>query len=677
MAINSTILNSDVVNNEYQSDPGLLLSIENRVDAFSTSSGLMLSIENQVSNSLDSRVLLSIENRVINASATNTFYDRNGWEPFITLGAESIDADRITGEILVVKQENDNHLAKFSIILPPAIYNLYDYQGKAVTISINKNGVVRTIFTGIVDIPDVNVIEEKLTLNCIADRRKLLNANAGLEPYIGVFSPSVLGTNDDVYDRINARLSTVTAALDFDSYNNPTVTDWLPKASPDFSYGSSDVFRRDPQLQIESAGKIINQVNINFEYGYQRCHHRQLIYFWDHPYAPLDPQTGTGGICAFLEDRPSMPTKDLIRAAANGTGWPTTDFYFGKQFVSGSFNCSGAWVQWSTMETGYLNAPILNADGTAATDASGNPLSRSVQTVIEDNTDVFTMNAQWISSKRFNQNIKEQYSTVIKAPTSQTLYGVLDTTESFGITDVNSYQEWENYTSYQERPTGVTIHETSALSDSYYFDGDQGRNDFNLAYLCALYKAKSTILASHRDTTIRMQREITPEMELKHTVELTGKWIHGKGKVRRIEHHMSVSDSSSGTAGEAWTHIEMSQYRGVGTISETPIAVAASFSDSMTVVGGPAALETHLGEDPNGPNSVNWTGYVGNIAVRIPVASPGLGQVFDNTRTNYSEAFIVNTPAIEDEFRNDRILSKAVNYNINIPNDDTSYESYG
>lgn len=678
MGINTSAINSDVVNNGYTASASVLLSIEKNVESYYTSSGLILGIEKQINNEVASSILLSIEKRIVNAASLNTFFDRNSWEPIITLGAQTIDASLLTGEVVVVKQVDDNHTAQFTLLMPPDVYNLYNYQGAAVTISIRTGNTVKRVFTGFVDIPVVDVLNEKLTLSCIADRRKLLQTNASIEPYIGVYSETVLGENPDIYNKINARLQTVTADLDFDSYNIPTLTDWVPKVTPDFSYGSSDVFRRDPQLQIEASGKVVNQVNLTMNYGYQRCHHRQLIYFWTHPYAPLNPSTGEGGICAFLEDRPSMPTKEMITTAASATGWPCTSFYFGKQFKSGSYRCTNAWVQWSTLETGYLNAPIVDSNGVAQLDASGNPLTRSVQTVLADNTNLYTMNAQWIASKRFNQNIQESYSIVLNATASQATYGVLPNTESYSFTDPNTQVEWENYPSYLGHPTGVTIHSTQALSDSYYFDADQSRANFKLDYQCALYKARATILRSHRDTTIKFQREITPEIELKHTVELTGKWVRGKAKARRIEHHMSISDSSSGAAGEAWTQVELSQYRGITTVAETPLVPSAGFSDSMQWVGGAPILGTHLGVNPDNAGSEFWTGYVGNIQTRVPIPSSGsVFQQYDNVRTNYQESFIVETPDIDDAFRNNRDLTKSVGYVVNIPQDGTEYESYG
>lgn len=676
--INNYEINSELLNGELSSDgTESLLSIEKQIN-LRISSGAgesLLSIEKAIQTSAVG-TLLPIEKRIVGVVA-NTFYTRNGWEPIITLGGLTIAADQLHGLIRITKIEDDNHTAQFTIILRPAVYDLYTFMGKPVIISVRQNDVVTRVFTGIVNIPSINVIEEKLTLNCVADRRALLAPLSGLEPFLGIYSDIVLGSSDDTYERIIARLETTSASLDFDSYNNPTINSWTPKVSADFIYGSSAVYRRNPQMIIESSENAINTVNINLEYGYQRCHHRQISYVWNHTYAPTDPINGLGGICPFLQDRPTMPTRDLIRQAAYGVGWPIRgNITFGAQFKSGSYQCNGQWAMWSTVETGGFQAGIVDSNGNPVNDANGNQLTRSVTTILADNTNLYTMNAAWLATTRFNQNIKESYNVKVTAPMSVAQYGPLISTETYATTSNNPFDEWENkYVAYTNPPSGVPLYPSNPTS-SYFFNGDLDRSRFNTAFVCALQKAKSTILRSHRDTRIIFQRELTPTIELKHTVSLTGKWMRGKGKVRRIEHTMCVSDCDGGTAGEAYTEVELATYKSIGVVSETPLNVTAPPIDEPNVQQPGRALQTHLGVDPASAGSQNWTGYVGNIAIRQQIQT-STGTITNFTRTNYQESFIVTTPAIQPDFRDDRVLPKTVTYNIHIPNDNVEYEAHG
>ncbi len=672
MLINTYPVNINSINGPLTQAPTTLLSIEKTIELRITFEGSLLDIEKNIVTSQVTTTLLSIE-KYIQDIVASTFYTRNGWEPFITLGPYTITAAELTGAITVVKQEDDNHTAEFSLILYPDVYDLYSFQGQDVTISVHKNGVVRRIFTGEVDVPVVDVIGEKLTLQCVADRRVLIGDIGYYEPYIGYYSATVLGQNSGTYNRIQARLSTIPASLDFDSYNNFTVNSWSP-SSASFTYGSSSVYRRDPQLTLESSGKIINQINLSLDYGYQRHHHRQASYSWIHPYAPANRETGEGGICPFLEDRPSMPTREMILGAIDSTGWPVipVSIHFGKQFKSGSFRCNGVWVQWSTVETSTYTGAILNNNGTPSTDPSGNPLYRTEVRQVSDNTNVFAMAAQWVSTTRFNQNVKESYTAVVSAPTSITRYGTLDSAEAYALTANDIYTGWEDYKGFSSPPSGVTTY-TDPTSGSYFFNGNTDRGTFNNAYICALNKAKTTILKSHRDTRITFQMDLTPDMELKHTIELTGKWIRGKGKANRIAHIMSISDSTYGSAGECYTEVSLLQYRENTTISDTPLVTPAAVADTTVTVQSGANLQTHLGLDPSGVGSEFWTGYVGNIQILVPGAFGGT----NHTRSTYQESFIVDVPDVDPDLRQDRILVRSNAFSVNIPNDDTVYESYG
>jgi len=679
MLLNTNQVNDGILNGDTGSSAFSLLYIEKDITLqVSQAAQTLLSIAKNITADLSAQTLLFIQKDITSVALPNTFYDRNGWEPIIQLGYQAVLSNVLHGTIEVVKNEDDNHTAEFTMLLPPAVYDLHNYQGKSVIINIRKGDVITRLFTGQVDIPTVDVLNEKLTLRCVADRRKLLGGLGATEGYIGYYSYEVLGAANDVYERINARLTTTPSSLDFDGANNATLTSWTPKASAEYIYGSSAVYRRDPQLTIESSAKIVNQVNLTMEYGFQRMHHRQANFQWNHPYAPLSPTTGVGGICPFLKNRPSMPTKELIRSAVQGAGWPVYQlpsiadpYNFGKQFRSGTYQCTDrsgrtAWVQWSTMESGTLTAPIVDSNGVAVLDATGNPLMRSVTTVIADNTDLYTMNASWIATTRFNQNVKESYTISVTAPTSQAIYGVLSTVENYGVTSNDDYASWETYDAYQIPPTGVTLH--SDAFGSYFFNGDQDRSRFNNACISALNKANTTILASHRDTHITFQRELIPGIELRHTVELTGKWVRGKGKCQRITHTMNIDP------GDAYTEVVLAQYRGVGSATNSALVAPTLISDVYVLPQVGASLGTHLGVNPDSNGSELWTGYVGNVYGLQYTSEYPQGNY---TRTFYQESFTVDVPAIPDQIRQDRGLYAAQSYSVNIPTDDTEYQSYG
>ncbi len=678
MQLNNRPLNEETINGEDVAN-GPLLSISKNILENVLAIGTLLYIKKDIQRHTLSQPILYISKKISSPNTIPSFYTRNGWEPIITINAITVPANQIINSITITKQEEQNHLAEFSLRLYPATYNLHNYQAAAITISIRQAGVVTRLFTGIVDIPVVNTIDEKITLKCVSDRRTLLNNLATLVPYIGYYDKTVIGGDLDTYDLINSRLKTIPYSLDFDSYNNYSLTSWQPAASPNFSLGSSSIYRRTPSITIESSSKIINQVDLTLSYGYQRCHHVQTRYEWNHPYAPFDPANGTGGICPFLHSAPSMPTRAMIQSAAEGTGWPTVNnnYHFGKQFLSGNYQCDGYWTSWSTVETSTFTAGQTDANGNPILDPSGNQYMRSVNKVVSDHTNTYTMNALWDATKRFTQNIKEVYTISVKAPQSISLYGTLPSTENYSITNPNQFVNWENYKAYTTPPTGVTLVESGG---NYFFNGDDSRESlFVNMYVTALNKAKTMILKTHRDTSIVYQSPISPTLELKHTVALTGKWINGKGKCKLIKHVMNVSN---GDEGEAYTEVTLLQYRGVGTVGESILQPPAPPADTYLGTDHQINLQTHLGIDPSTPGSEKWNGYVGNMQViqQVPNA-PGsgvLGSTYNYTRTNYTTSFIVDAPVIDSLLRDERTLNETgVVYNINIPSDSTTYQTYG
>lgn len=678
---NIEVFNSAQFNEESSTaSPTLLLSIEKDITfSANTDTELLLSIEKTISASSDSETILGIEKRITDSSTFSpSFYERFGWEPIVLLDNLEVGADELCGEINITKVINDNHTASFSLILKPDVYNLYSFQGASVKIFYRNATGVYLRFTGIVDIPSIDVIFERLTLKCIADRRVLLtNLGGGFASYVGYYSPEVLTTSTDVYSIINDRLTTIPADLDFDSNNLPTVTSWQPKATPDFTFGPGTVYRREPTITLQSSGKVVNSVTLTLEYGFQRLHHRELNYVWNHTYAPASPNTGRGGICPFLIDRPTMPTREAIRSAAAGTGWALKEssFYFGKQFLSGNYQCSGVWVQWSTVQSGYLNAGVVDSNGNPVNDDNGNQLTRSVQTIVEDNTDRFTMNASWNASIRFNQNIKETYTLKIQAPSSIALYGELESSENYSYADDEQYANWAEYTTWQPPPTGAIL-KPASLGTSYAIDAAPNRFIFSNAFITALNKARTTILASHRDNVITFQCPIKPTIELKHTCKLTGKWIKGSGKCTSIKETFIVATQDGKHSGEAYNEIEISNFRSTYTITSDPLGVLSAPIDNYIPGQLPIYLQTHLAIDPNSPGAENWTGYVGNKAIVERITS--YNSIFPTTnftRSKFQESFIVNAPAITD-LTQDKTLPLSAVYNVNIPTDDITYESY-
>jgi hypothetical protein len=659
MPLNNATLNSEILNDYTVSDitydSQSILTFGKDIVMGAVYSNYIARVYKVISYDYTGSSLIRV-GKVITTPASDSFYNRNGWDPIITVGGKTLAARELTGSIKVTKTEGSNTTASFSIILYPNTYTLYDYQAKPVTISVKKDGVVTKLFTGLVDVPELNVFEEKLTLNCTADRRVLLGNLASIEPYIGYYAEGVLGTNLNAADRITQRMTTIPASLDFDSSNNYSITSWTAKTTPDYAFGSSSVYRREPQLIMDSSSQIINKVNITLEYGYVRHHQAQCYTSWLHPYANT--------VCPFLQDMPTCPSRNMIRAAAQSAGWlvDNDSFDFTNQLASGFYHCDGTWLAWSLIETGVQNAQILDSNGRPVLDSSGNPTYRSVPTIIADNSKRYAMGANWFSYKRYNQNIKESYTVSVTSPESVAKYGEIPSDQSYGYTAVDAYDDFTSATAY-----------SYTMGASFHIDGVTDRNKFNDVYMCALQKARTQILKSHRRNKMVFQVPLLPSIELRHTASLTGKWVMGKGKVYSITHVMGISDSSGGASGDSYTDISLMQYRGTTTVSETSLAIPTVPAEGAINNVFGAVLDTHLGEDPAASGASAWNGYIGNVWTFKSGGSIGGNYI----RTNYTESFVVDSPTIPTNLTDNKVLTKSVTYNVNIPNDNTVYQSYG
>ncbi len=629
---------------------GDLLQIEQAVELVVGTSGDLLQFEQKV-NTIDSGDLLQLAQRVI--SGNTQFYTVNGFEPIVTIGGQSIDADNLVENIRVTFTENDSATAIINILLDAGTYDLYSYQGKTATIDVRTSSGTDRIFTGWVDLPKADVLNERIELNCVADRRELLEDKVN-KNLVGRYS-SIISGDKDKADEIEERLLAVASSLDFDGNNNWSLVSWTPKASPDFTLTNSDVFRRAPNVSIERRNQIINQVNINFKYGYTRSYHVNGSFVWNHPYA-------TSGICTFLKDYPDIPTKDMIRQAIDGAGWQYNSALIGwtPLPVTGSYNCSGTTVLWTTTPVSdYVTQIQRDANGNPVTDSNGNNLYENVSLSIVDLNDIYTMGAAWNASTRFNQNITEDYTVTVRSTKSQSRYGLKARDVTYTYIDPFDASSWEQYNKHDTAvPSGAVQN-----GSSYYLNRDNNSDKFDNAIQTAISRARTEILANHRDSVITFQRDFWKDVKLKHTVALPGtRWIAGKGKVFSYTHNIDVNGA------DHWTEVQLKAYRSTESETDSSVSAPSRPSDLLNAPSFALALQSHYGQEP----IEAWTGHIGNIWVTERI---GVGTNF--YRTQYQEEFRVDVPAISETYRNTRILSTSATYGVSIPQDNVSVIAHG
>ena len=612
---------------------GTLLSFEQTLEFRDTGEGTLLSFEQTVNDS-GAGTLLAFEQVVVDPAIV-TRVDTAGWAGILTVGARRIPDNEIDGgdDLVILRTEDSSALMTVTIRPASGVLDLTAYQGKAVTYDLIEAGGITRLYTGVVDIPELDIIDKSITLRCTTRREELINSRyANSSDTIGFYSTSIFADPSDIFQEVEQRLETIPSSLDFDAYNKPHLTAWQPKATPSFTLTNSGVYEESLDFESTHRGRIINQVNIEFVYRYDRNYHWQRNFSWESPIEDTP--------CLLFIDAYSRVTRDKILAAASGTGWVLKDnVSFGSGIADGWYQCGDLTLAWTNVNTQFTTNFQVDELGANVLDENGNPIYESTRTGAIDFTNTFAESATWSGTQRWAQTISETYTVTVKAPQSISQYTTISKDEGHGIESPFDSGVWEDYNAYDnQQPAGDT---------TYFIDRDTNEDDFNEAYLTVLNRAKTTILSGHRDNKAKFKRGIWAAIDLRHTVALTTTPINTKGKVTNIEHRLN-----HGTTKDVTT-VEISMSTSIGSQSDGALVLPSRPSDTVSLPTSTIRLDNHFGVEPK----AEWSGMIGN--------STALGGI----RSTYAESFTVDTPAVPEEFRNGRDLSGSATLLVEIPND--------
>lgn len=582
-------------------------------------------------------------------------------------------------KITINRQENTASNAIFTFIPPEAIIALDKYQSQKVTILFRtKTDGWQQVFTGFVDVPSLDFINRKVTLQCTDDRNnqiiKLPKANI---ENIGYFSETIFGTPTDQSDELNKRLQTVNANFDFNRFGLPTLTSWTPKTSADFTIRSKDVRQNtNPSVIFSSRKMTTNTVNIVFKYSYQRLHQQSVNIVWP-------------GYSDFLRDywtvgKPSFPQRSQIQGAANVGNWqlinPTSTSNITALWPAQGFPYSGGTIIWQPNQVINSYAPETKFEGyekdstgnfvtvgnppkevpiyAYVVDKDNNRVMQIVAQTVTDTSSALCRGAQWTSATKFAQTVTEIYNINIVAPQSVTKYGTINSNSNYNLTDGYDTSTWED-SSIASNVTG-----------NFFIDQATGRANLITALQVAYYKARHDILDVHRDIQVQFQTVgLRSTIDLVHTIDFNvadsrseTSHISAKGKVSTIAHTIDFRTE------QAYTDITISLSRSDGS-SSTDLFTYTVPTQNPSYIGTPQtiSLPTHAGVNPD-PSVTNgadkWTGWICNREITTVTSANRV-----TARTNYQEQFIVDYPAIPDSLRNEIDYSSVTNLNIAIPND--------
>lgn len=626
------------------------VSIEQEILLRSTAVGIVATLIQEVR--AQGSKSIEIDQVIVAVDTTTTYHDRNGYEPRLYINNVRVPNEEIHGEIECIYTENDAPQLRFTIIPPNGSIDIRSYRGNSVTYKIREGTTVSTIFHGKVNIPDVQIIDQKITFNCSRDIEQVVETFMGRAQLnkIGLYNNSVFSKPESNLQELRDRLSTIPYVLNIRKTGVPSVDPIAVKATADYTLTNSDVYRTRTEFDYKmgSGQRYINKINLRVNYGYQRLHHHERSFV---------AGVGHTSVCEMLIGGYDILSRALVGGAVQGSQWPLKGgISYGEMYPSGVYNCfvgsAITPILWSTVSYTSTNQAVVDSDGNPVL-KDGKQQYKKVSGSATQLSQTICLGAQWTATTRFGQNIKSEYTLTVQAPQSIAQNGVKERDLNYSLNSSFDSGEWEKYNSYTTRiPSGVSISGTS--NTNYWINADTNKSLFNSSVNIMLNKAKSDILKSHREDKIVIKRSLWTAVDLWQTIEIDTDKLEAKGRVHNFRHVVDVN------TGEAYTIVELIMSQSTGSASDSNLTIPGILTSTPSYPTLRINLGSgHYGQDPSGAGAEKWTGHIANKYLTYPTI----------TRTSYPESFVVDVPPIPNNLRSESTLTSAASYEVEIPND--------
>lgn len=551
----------------------------------------------------------------------------------VLLGGVDVSA-AVTGALQVDREESAAAVAEFTVLPATGPIDLVHWIGAAVRIDVSINAdPPQTIFTGTVSDPEYDAVTRTTTFRCTDALQPKLDSlpDAVVDAVAGgYFSPAVFASDATGSARAQDRLSTIPEALDLSPLGALRRTPWAAKATPDYTFTPDSII--DQSLRVEPGPwrELTNRIELTFELRYTRHRHRARSYRWTGP-----------AMEEWIIDHTSLPTPDMIRRAAEENAWRLTYEYF-----------TGLPVTVNPM-TGQLGSQIINGivwinDG-------------------KTNTDVLSANLS--AYTRWDETVTETYAYTVQAPASVARFGPIAQTDYVSLSAEDDGRDWTAAPPPTSGPLGsgsapglgggdlgvrfpdLADAGTAPNGDRYIDTLDQAAAD--AAVITALARAQTTIMAAHRANTVELSTPLLPGIDLIHTVAVDTDHVLAQGKVRQVVHRID-------SQGEATTTVRIAvSQASADAVAASPLAAPPRIDSLSASPAAPlpplGSADTHFGRRGMAPEDPDWTGYVGNYDLPIPIGA-----------VEYTERFVIDWGAIS---RDPVAVSRALPHTVAVPHE--------
>lgn len=547
----------------------------------------------------------------------------------------------LTGQVRVEAEEGQARIAQFTIVVDSGAVDLTTWIGTEVIIdhdTMTGSTVIlrERLFTGIVDVPKIDIQTGQVTFHCTDDLQTVIDALSRdeideLTPD-AVYSDPINGKDKRGFEYMTIRVDSLTASFDLDPMRAPRLTSWDAATSPDITFEDNGVVYLSELIELANAKDLINSVEVDFKYRFTRLKEKIEQGRWQHP--------ALTNFCDFLVDPTDIPNREMIISALRGTGWTLTSASFTPIFPAGEYECIPDDIVW------FPNPPEI--------------------------VDQLVFAASWTLKKRYTQTITENYTLRIAAPESEAGKGPRPATRSSGLTAEYDAGEWIKELT-DESVLMIDSFQVGGSGDSAVDKDDvEGatRDDAEAGMSWEISHAKRVIREAHRRNLVAFDVLLDPRVDLDKTIRIDTDRITAKGKVKRVSHVFNLEQGKGGTStGNAITSIQLAISR-----SYTPSSSYAIDDDPVEVPVKPETRDpdnvplavivdrsNHFGGYvASDPFDDSWEGFTGNYTGSL---LPEIGA------EPYPVSFRVDSPSVDPTDVDELQPITEREYNVSIPND--------
>ena len=415
---------------------------------------------------------------------------------------DNTPVDRLVGQIEIQCEETASGTCRFDLLPAAGEVDPDDYERKRVTIdyvALNTAGVEQwrsRRFTGVTLTatydPDTGVMS-------VEGSHELQSWFEDIDPDIeqdaqratiasmvgGTWSQHVFDETADNWRYAQDRLSTAQQCIYIDRAGYFQRVAWAAKATADVVLTDSARFGNTLRVERPDQRDLVTRVKIGFDFRFNRLRHREIRVVFNTP-----------GFCSYLNQGWILPSKSMIQSASEQGGWTRiTD------------------ILWTDLPPAGVYCTPLRGWQPGGSEA-------------------FCLGASWTMARRWAQRVNEDYTIEVTAPNLEAAIGARVVTEDYGVEATYDATDFENLTSFDDRPSGSSL--MPALDDWTIDAVDaeyNGRTAFNTAKAVAIARAQTLIAERARGWRVSMECPWRPDIGLDSTVEVDTPYLECKGKV--------------------------------------------------------------------------------------------------------------------------------------------------